>query len=127
MRNRVPRRAVRDPSRDALVDVHLVERVRAALAGVPKVNEKRMFGGTGFMVRGNLCISARPTRIMCRINPSTHNTAIKRKGCRTVVMKGREYLGYVHIDASALRTEKALLYWVSRALEFNRSLPEKIK
>jgi TfoX/Sxy family transcriptional regulator of competence genes len=106
---------------------HLIERVRAALVGVPKVIEKRMFGGTGFMVRGNLCITARPTRIMCRIDPATHNSAIKRKGCRTVVMKGREYMGYVHIDAAALKTEKALLYWVSRALDFNRSLPEKTK
>jgi hypothetical protein len=36
-------------------------------------------------------------------------------------------MGYVHIDAAALKTEKALLYWVSRALDFNRSLPEKTK
>src|ERR1700704_4523701 len=123
----MPRPKVRDPSRKAPGDVRLIERVRAALVGVPKVNEKRMFGGTGFMVRGNLCITARPARIMCRIDPSTHNAAINRKGCRTVVMQGSEYMGYVHIDASAIKTEKALVYWVSRALEFNRSLPEKIK
>jgi TfoX/Sxy family transcriptional regulator of competence genes len=83
-----------------------------------------MFGGTGFMVRGNLCITARPARIMCRIDPSTHDVAIKRKGCRMVVMKGREYRGYVHVDASAVRTKAALESWVKRALEFNRTLPE---
>jgi len=105
----------------------LVERVRAALTGVPKVKEKRMFGSTAFMVRGNLCVTARPTRIMCRIDPSAHSAAIQRKGCQSVIMKGRAYQGYVHVDASALKTDKALLYWVGQALEFNRTLPEAAK
>jgi TfoX/Sxy family transcriptional regulator of competence genes len=109
------------------VDPRLVERVRRALAGVKKVKERRMFGGTGFMVRGNLCITARPARIMCRIDPSTHDAAVSRKGCRTVVMKGREYRGYVHVDAFAVRTRAALMTWVMRALKFNRTLAEVSK
>lgn len=104
-------------------DEHLVDRVRAALAGVAQVKEKKMFGSVGFMVRGNLCVTARPTRIMCRIDPATHSAAIRRKGCQTVVMKGRPYQGYVYVDAAAVRTEKALSYWVARALAFNRTLP----
>ena len=108
-------------------DERLVERVRAALTGVSKVREKRMFGSTGFMVRGHLCVTARATRIMCRIDPATHSAAIKRKGCQTVIMKGRAYQGYVHVDASALKTERALLYWVGQALEFNRTLSEAAK
>ena len=108
-------------------DDDLVARVRTALAGVPQVLEKRMFGSVGFMVRGNLCVTARATRIMCRIDPATHGAAIKRKGCETVIMKGRPYQGYVHVDAEVLTTEEALLYWVGQALEFNRTLPEVVK
>jgi len=100
----------------------LVGRVRAALTGESQVKEKKMFGSVGFMVRGNLCVTARPTRIMCRIDPATHSAAIRRKGCQTVVMKGRPYQGYVYVDAAALRTERALLYWVTQALAFNRTL-----
>lgn len=123
----MPRQTVQHSPMKTPGDEQLVERVRAALTGVPKVNEKRMFGSTGFMVRGNLCVTARPTRIMCRIDPATHGAAIKRAGVQTVVMKGRAYQGYVHVDASALKTEKALLYWVGQALEFNRTLPEAAK
>ena len=108
-------------------DARLVERVRDLLADVPKVKERRMFGGTGFMVRGNLCVTARPARIMCRIDPATHDAALERKGTRTVIMKGREYRGYVHVDASAVKTKAALRAWVLRALEFNRTLPEAKK
>ena len=108
-------------------DEHLVDRVRAALTGVPQVKERKMFGSVGFMVRGNLCVTARPTRIMCRIDPTTHSAAIKRKGCQTVIMKGRPYQGYVYVDVAALSSERALLYWVSQALEFNRTLPQAAK
>ena len=110
-----------------MTDERLVDRVRAALGAVRQVKEKKMFCSVGFMVRGNLCVTARPTRIMCRIDPATHGAAIKRKGCRTVIMKGRPYPGYVYVDAAAIPTARALSYWVGRALEFNRTLPRRAK
>ncbi len=108
-------------------DPRLVDRVREVLSGVANVTERRMFGGTGFMVRGHLCVSARPARLMCRIDPSAHDEAIKRKGAHTMTMKGREYRGYVRVDASAVKTRKALEHWIEQALAFNRTLPKKPK
>jgi len=103
-------------------DENLVERVRAALAHVPEVQEKKMFGSTAFMVRGKMCVTARAERIMCRINPAKHDAAVKRPGCRTVVMKGRDYRGYVHVAADAIRTKRALDYWVKLALHHNQAV-----
>ena len=103
----------------------LVERIRAALAGVRGVEEKRMFGSTAFLVRGKLCLSARDSRIMCRIDPATHAVLAKRPGCRTVRMRGRAYPGYLHVGAGALRTSRALNFWVARALDYNRRLPDR--
>lgn len=99
----------------------LVERVRAALAGVGQVQEKKMFGSIAFMVRGKMCVSARAERIMCRIDPSLHDAALEREGCRTVVMQGREYRGYVYVDSRALKTRRALNYWIRLALSYNQT------
>lgn len=103
-------------------DADLASRVRASLAHLPNVTEKKMFGSIAFMVRGKMCVAARPERIMCRIDPSQHDAALKRKGCRTVVMKSREYRGYVHVDAESVRTPRALKYWVDLALSYNQAL-----
>ena len=100
-------------------DDALVNRVKAALGGIPRVEEKRMFGGVTFMVRGKMCVSARPKRIMCRIDPAIHDAVLERKGCRTVVMQGRQYRGYVYVDAAAVRTKGDLDYWIGLALDFN--------
>lgn len=102
-------------------DDQLVSRVRAALARAPSV-EKRMFGSIAFIVRGKMCISARAERIMCRIDPALHDAALERKGCQTVVMKGRRYRGYVYVDAECVRTKGALKYWIDLALKYNRAV-----
>ena len=101
-------------------DSELLSRVRAALAPVPNVEEKKMFGSTAFMVRGKMCISARAARIMCRIDPALHDAALEREGCQTVVMRGRKYRGYVYVSAESVRTTGALKYWVDLALKYNK-------
>jgi TfoX/Sxy family transcriptional regulator of competence genes len=99
--------------------MNLVDRVRASLSHLPRVEEKKMFGGTAFMVNGKMCVSARPERILCRIDPALHDKALRRKGCTTMTMKGREYRGYVHVAADRIRTKRDLDSWISLALEFN--------
>ncbi|HET9343476.1 MAG TPA: TfoX/Sxy family protein [Candidatus Eremiobacteraceae bacterium] len=105
----------------------LVDRIRTALADTPNVQEKRMFGGVGFMVRGKLCLSARQKRMMCRIDPALHDDVLRRKSCRTVVMKGRSLRGYVRVEASKVRTRRDLDYWVALALDYNRQITESVK
>ena len=96
-------------------------RVKAALARIRGVDEKPMFGGITFMVRGKMCVGVSKDRLMCRIDPAIHDAALKRKGCRAVVMAGREYRGFVFVDAAAVKTKRELDHWVGLALDFNKT------
>ena len=100
-------------------DQILTSRIRAALAGNRRVEEKTMFGGITFMVHEKMCVSVGKERIMCRIDPAIHDVALRREGCRTLVMRGRQYRGFVHVDAEAVRTKASLDYWVGLALDYN--------
>jgi TfoX/Sxy family transcriptional regulator of competence genes len=93
--------------------------LRGALAHLPDVEEKKMFRGVAFMVAGKMCISVGNDEIMCRIDPALHEDSLKKAGCRPVIMKGREYKGYVYVNEAALKTKKQLNYWVELALSFN--------
>ena len=97
----------------------LVARVRAALASSRRVEEKRMFGGVAFMVDGKMCVTVGKKGLMCRIDPAVHDDAVERDGCRTMVMNGRAYWGFVRVDPAVLGTKRALDYWVGLALDFN--------
>ena len=98
----------------------LTERVRKALAEIPKVEEKKMFRGVAFMVNGKMCITVGDDEIMCRIDPALHDKAIKKKGSRTMIMKGREYRGYVLVSEEGRKTKKDFDYWIALALDFNK-------
>ena len=97
----------------------LTDRVRAALARTSRVVEKKMFGGVTFMVDGKMCISAGRHRLMCRIGPELHDSAVRRKGVQTVRMKGHTYRGFVHVREEVVTTKRALDYWVRACLAFN--------
>ena len=98
----------------------LASRLRTALGPSRRIEEKKMFGGLMFMVRGKMCVSVGKDRLMCRIDPAIHKTAVDRDGCRAVIMKGRQLRGYVHVDRDAVRTKRGLDYWIALALDYNR-------
>ncbi len=98
----------------------LIDRVRAALARTPRVVEKKMFGGITFMVGGKMCISVGRQRLMCRIDPELHDSAIRRKGVQAVRMRGHAYRGFVHVREDVVTTRRALDYWVRACLAFNK-------
>ena len=98
----------------------LLERVRAAMSEVDDVVEKRMFGGVAFMVKGKMCMTVRPARIMCVIDPAMHEQLAKRKGAQKVVMRGKEFKGYLRVQKQALKNKEDLDYWVKIAIGYNR-------
>jgi TfoX/Sxy family transcriptional regulator of competence genes len=110
---------VRSEAKRRAHDDALATRVREALGSARRIEEKKMFGGITFMVRGKMCISVGKDRLMCRIDPAVHDAAVQREGCRSVVMKGRQLRGYVHVDREAVRTKRGLGHWVALALDYN--------
>lgn len=105
----------------------LTDRVRLALPemGAAGMEEKKMFGGTAFMVGGLMCVTARPERILCRIDSESHDEAVAREGCSSMEMKGRIYRGYVLVAAEVLKADRNLKSWLTLALEYNRHLTEE--
>jgi len=97
----------------------LTQYIREALTELPDVEEKKMFRGVTFMVNGKMCLTVASDEIMCRIDPAVHEEAITKNGCSTVIMKGRPYIGYVHVKEEVLRTRKEFDYWIGLALAFN--------
>jgi TfoX/Sxy family transcriptional regulator of competence genes len=109
------------------IDRTLLEMARAALSGVPNVEEQKMFGGIAFMVDGKMCITVGRDRMMFRIDPQKHLAALKRPGASGMAMNGRVYRGFVRVDADTVSSKRELNYWVRLALEYNPQIPARRK
>ena len=98
----------------------LADRIREALIERNDVEEKKMFRGVTFMVDGKMCISVSGQDMMCRIDPELHDTLVEKNGCRSVMMKGREYKGYIYVSEEVLKSKKEFDEWVHLCLDFNK-------
>jgi TfoX/Sxy family transcriptional regulator of competence genes len=105
----------------------LAGRVKTALAHKRRVEEKKMFGGLAYMVNDKMCVTVGKDRLMVRIDPAIHDTVLKRKGSRTMSMKGRTYRGYVYVDADAVRAKRDFDYWIGLALDYNKKAKASVK
>lgn len=101
----------------------LVDRLRAALPG-KGISEKKMFGGTGFMLDGNMVAGTFRGGLLMRVGKERHEEALTRPGAGPMLMRGRPIDGYVLVDGKSLAAA-AVASWVQLALAFVRTLPPK--
>jgi TfoX/Sxy family transcriptional regulator of competence genes len=98
----------------------LNDRIREAIADLPKVEEKFMFGGTCFMLNGKMCIGVVGDEMMCRIDHDIYEEALERKGCREMVFTGKPMKGYVFVNEDGYKSKKDFEYWIDLCVAFNK-------
>ena len=108
--------------------VALAERIRQRLARRKNVEEKKMFGGLCFMMRGHMCcaVSGRGG-LLVRVGPDAPSAIFREPHASKVEMRGRMMTGYIRVAPDGYRTANGLKKWVARAVDFVATLPVKTK
>jgi TfoX N-terminal domain len=106
-------------------DEGLAQRLRASLANVPRLTEKKMFGGLAFLVAGNLCVGVIGEELVARVGPAAFPDAVGRTGARPFDFSGRPMAGWVMVRPEGVQDDDLLGGWVGRSLEFVRTLPPR--
>jgi TfoX/Sxy family transcriptional regulator of competence genes len=103
----------------------LAERVRRYLAICTAVLEKKMFGGVGFLLLGNMCVGIWKTSLILRLGPAQAAAALTQPHVREFDITGRPMQGWVLVDAEGLESDVELGKWLDQALDFVGTLPFK--
>lgn len=108
-------------------DQKLAERVDAALSEInpPKLVDKKMFGGIGFMVQGNMACGVIEDKLIVRVGVEAYEEALSKPGVLLFDITGRPMKGWVMVVSSVLGEEEVLLEWVQQGVDFSLSLPPK--
>ena len=106
-------------------DEQLAERVRLELVTQEGVSEKRMFGGLGFMVHGNMALAIDKDRLMVRVGPHQFEASLMRPHAGPMDMTGRPMKGFVIVQPERLDNKEGLQDWIQQGVEFALSLPPK--
>jgi TfoX/Sxy family transcriptional regulator of competence genes len=106
-------------------DQSLAARIRAALAGKKGVEEKRMFGGIGFLLNGNLLVGVWKDSLIVRLGPEEGEEALKEQHVSEFNITGRAMKGWVLIAPEGVEGDDQLAGWIQRAVKFVGALPAK--
>jgi TfoX/Sxy family transcriptional regulator of competence genes len=107
-------------------DERLAERVRELLVDEEGITEKRMFGGLGFLLNGNLAVSASGRGgLLVRIDPDEFDSLLAPPQVEMMEMRGRRMTGWLIVTSEAITTKSDLVSWGRRGLDYAASLPSK--
>ena len=105
-------------------DTRLADRIRAQMDGLPFV-EKKMFGGVGFLIGGNMACGVYKDDLVVRVNPERHNMLLKKAHVKIFDITGKPMKGWLLVEPGGVKTDRQLRAWITESLEFASSLPPK--
>jgi TfoX/Sxy family transcriptional regulator of competence genes len=106
-------------------DENLARRIRAALARKKSVVEKKMFGGVGFLLKGNMLVGVWKDALIVRLSADEGADALLEPHVRPFDITGRAMKGWALVEPAGVAQDEQLRSWIGRALTFVAKMPAK--
>jgi TfoX/Sxy family transcriptional regulator of competence genes len=104
--------------------LELAKRIAAEMSGLPAV-EKKMFGGTGFLLHGNMACGVIGDGLIVRVPPEKHADLLKRSHVKPFDFSGKPMKGWLTVAAPGYKSAAQLSRWVKEGVDFALTLPPK--
>lgn len=102
----------------------LAERIRRLLRG-RCFAEKKMFGGIGFLLNGNMCVGVWREFLILRLGQEHAGDALREPFVKEFDITGRAMTGWVMVESGGVQDDASLSEWIEQAAAFVRALPAK--
>lgn len=106
-------------------DEILAARLRAEIGNLPGMVEKKMFGGIGFILNGNMALGILDADLLVRVTPGEYEAALGQAHTSVMDKFGRKMKGWVKVAPPGWAEAADLKGWVQTGLAAARALPPK--
>ncbi len=106
-------------------DEGLARRVQSALGSLPGLTEKKMFGGVGFMVHGNMACGVHGPDLIVRLGPAPCDQAMSQPHVRVFDLTGKPMKGWIVVAVAGVAADADLRSWIEQGVAFAQTLPRK--
>lgn len=89
------------------------------------LTKKKMFGGIGWMLNGNMCIGIYKDQLIARVGDSKAKELLQRPHVKPMDITGTPMKGWVMVLAEGIESDKDLRHFMLDALKFVATLEEK--
>ena len=106
-------------------DEGLAQRARELLEEKPGFVEKKMFGGIGFLLRGNMACGIIREDLIVRVGSERYKASLKLPYTRKFDMTGKPMTGWIMVSSEGYERDEDLLKWIQQGVHYALSLPPK--
>ncbi len=106
-------------------DEGLAQRILDVLGDRGGLEPKKMFGGVGYMLRGNMSVGVHGDELIVRVGPKRYEEALQRPHARPFDMTGRPMKGWIWVGQEGFEDDVDLERWIQLGVDFALSLPPK--
>ena len=103
----------------------LAARIRQAVAQRKGIEEKKMFGGVGFLLHGNMLVGVWKESLIVRLGLEHGVGALAEPHVKEFDITGRAMKGWVMVESEGIEDDEQLNDWIGRAAMFVGTLPAK--
>ena len=95
---------------------------------IPKFSEitkKKMFGGIGYMLKGNMCFGIHKEYLILRTSLEKAGKLLKEDYTKPFDITGRPMKGWVMVSPDYIKSDEKLLGFLESGIDFVKGLPPK--
>jgi hypothetical protein len=102
----------------------LAKRIDGLVKGKKNFTRKEMFGGVGYLFKGNMCVGIHKDDLIVRFDPTMSDKLMNKKGVKPFAITGPPMKGWLLVGPEGVK-RKELDKWFDTALSFVKTLPAK--
>jgi hypothetical protein len=106
-------------------DEALAGRIRKGLGRKKGITERKMFGGIGFLLNGNLVVGVWKNSLCVRLNPDETEDALREPFVKEFDITGRPMKGWVLVEPGGVKNDGQVKDWIGRTVKFVGKLQAK--
>jgi TfoX/Sxy family transcriptional regulator of competence genes len=106
-------------------DPGLAERLEEVLSEHPYMTEKKMFGGIGWMLNGNMCVGVFKEWLIIRIGVDVAEKVLKEPHTKPMDFTGKAMKGWAMVFPEGVEDDSELNRFTQMAIDFVATLPAK--
>ena len=100
-------------------------RLQTLVSDWDNLYRKKMFGGTGYLLNGNMCCGVYRDFLILRLGESRGEAALKSPHVKPMDITGKPMKGRMMVAPEGYDSESELRHWLDEAKSFVDTLPPK--
>jgi TfoX/Sxy family transcriptional regulator of competence genes len=103
----------------------LNERINLILGGKENITCKKMFGGIGYLLNGNMVCGVYKDDLILRMSPEDADKSLSQNHVTPFDITGRAMKGWIMVEPDGIPREDKLTNWINISLSYVKKLPPK--